>query len=121
MKALSIRQPWASMITSGKKTIETRLWKTDYRGNLLIVAGRQWAEGFLSDLSLPIGQGIAVVRLTDCSPMTEADEKAACCKVYDGAFAWVFEDVRLIQPFPVKGQLGLFEVSAHPHICYPAD
>jgi hypothetical protein len=34
MKALSVKQPWANMIASGKKTIETRKWPTDYRGVL---------------------------------------------------------------------------------------
>ena len=36
MKALSIRQPWASMICSGIKDVENRTWKTNYRGKLLI-------------------------------------------------------------------------------------
>ncbi len=36
MKALSIREPWASMILFGEKTIETRSWWTHYGGDLLI-------------------------------------------------------------------------------------
>ncbi len=40
MKALSIKQPWAAAIATGLKTIETRTWKTKYRGPILIVAGR---------------------------------------------------------------------------------
>jgi len=31
MKALSLHQPWASMISDGRKTIETRIWRTNYR------------------------------------------------------------------------------------------
>lgn len=38
MKTLSIRQPFASLICRGIKTIENRTWKTDYRGKLLIHA-----------------------------------------------------------------------------------
>ena len=38
-RALSIRQPWASAIAIGSKLIETRSWKTNYRGKLLIHAG----------------------------------------------------------------------------------
>lgn len=39
MRALTIRQPWASLIATGAKTIETRPWRTDYRGPVLIHAG----------------------------------------------------------------------------------
>ena len=40
MKALTIRQPWASLIAAGMKTIETRGWSTRYWGPLLIHAGK---------------------------------------------------------------------------------
>ena len=40
MKALSVKQPWASLIASGKKSLEIRTWRTDHRGPLLIVASR---------------------------------------------------------------------------------
>lgn len=40
MKALTIRQPWASLIALGVKTIETRSWPTNYRGPVLIHAGK---------------------------------------------------------------------------------
>lgn len=36
MKALSVKQPYADLIACGRKTIETRTWKTNYRGPLLI-------------------------------------------------------------------------------------
>ena len=38
MKTLSIRQPFASLICRGIKTIENRSWDTTYRGQLLIHA-----------------------------------------------------------------------------------
>ena len=38
MKTISIRQPFASLICCGIKTIENRSWKTTYRGKLLIHA-----------------------------------------------------------------------------------
>ncbi|MFN5288139.1 MAG: ASCH domain-containing protein [Planctomyces sp.] len=40
MKALSIRQPFASLIAAGKKTVELRTWYTHYRGPLLICAAK---------------------------------------------------------------------------------
>lgn len=38
-KAISIKQPWASLIVAGIKDIENRTWATKYRGPLLIHAG----------------------------------------------------------------------------------
>jgi activating signal cointegrator 1 len=38
MKALTLWQPWASLIALGQKTIETRCWQTPYRGPLAIHA-----------------------------------------------------------------------------------
>lgn len=40
MKALSLWQPWASAIVAGYKKIETRHWKTYYRGPILIHAAK---------------------------------------------------------------------------------
>ena len=41
MKALTIWQPWASLITSGIKKYETRSWPTKYRGPIAIHAAKQ--------------------------------------------------------------------------------
>lgn len=38
MKALSIKQPWASLIAHGIKDIENRTWKTKFRGTIYIHA-----------------------------------------------------------------------------------
>ena len=39
MKAITIKQPWASLIVEGIKDIENRTWKTSFRGRVLIHAG----------------------------------------------------------------------------------
>lgn len=104
MKALSVKQPWASMIRNGPKTIETRTWKTDYRGPLLIVSSKK--PNFE-----PAGYALVVVNLVDCRPMIKGpDEKAACCDYYFGAWSWILEDAKPIPPFPVRDKLGLYEV-----------
>lgn len=36
MKALSVKQPWASLIAHGIKDIENRTWKTNFRGKIYI-------------------------------------------------------------------------------------
>jgi hypothetical protein len=47
MKALSLTQPWASLVAIGAKRIETRSWGTRYRGPLAIHASKgfpKWAQ-----------------------------------------------------------------------------
>lgn len=43
MKALSIKQPWASLIAHGIKDIENRTWKTNFRGRIYIHASAKKA------------------------------------------------------------------------------
>jgi hypothetical protein len=50
MKALTIREPWASMIVIGAKRIETRSWSTAHRGRIAIHAGKAEDSKTLSDL-----------------------------------------------------------------------
>lgn len=38
MKALTVKQPWASLIVNGIKDIENRTWKTNFRGRIYIHA-----------------------------------------------------------------------------------
>ena len=44
MKALSIKQPWASLIAHGIKDIENRTWKTHFRGRIYIHASAKGAQ-----------------------------------------------------------------------------
>ncbi len=103
MKALSVKQPWANMIASGEKTIETRTWSTEHRGPLLIVSSKE------PDIA-PAGFALAVVNLVDCRPMSVLDEAKAKCSKYKGAYSWVLQDVRKLDPIPVRGQPNLFDV-----------
>lgn len=80
-RALTIRQPWASLIAAGVKTIETRSWQTGYRGPLLIHAGkalyrREDCEAVAEQLGskwpiLPLGAVVAVADLVDVVPMID--------------------------------------------------
>lgn len=102
MKALSLRQPWASLIADGRKTIETRTWRTRYRGPLAIHASaRPYAD-------LPTGGIIAVAWLYGCRAMEESDEEDACIALFDGAYAWLLANVQPMPLIPCKGRLGLW-------------
>jgi len=93
MRALTIRQPWASLIAAGVKTIETRSWSTKYRGPLAIHAGRSeaviaavgnrdvwdaWgATGYVDDGGVqpgPLGAVVATCTLADVVPIVDFDE-----------------------------------------------
>lgn len=106
MKALSVRQPWAEKILRGEKTIEVRSWTTRYRGPLLICAAAKKCD------NLPTGVAVCVARLSDVRPIATTDHAAACCAVDPlREFAWVLTDVRPVDAVPIKGKLGLFEVT----------
>ena len=102
MKALSLRQPWASLIADGRKTIETRTWRTHYRGPLAIHASARPYE------DLPTGGIVAVAWLYGCRPMEESDEDAACIALYDRANAWLLANVKPVPLILCKGMLGLW-------------
>ena len=106
MKAVSIKQPWASLIAAGVKTLELRAWPTDHRGPLLICSSRRpFVEGHRH------GSALCIVNVVDCRAMTAADVPFACVQqFYPDHYAWVLLDVRLIEPFSIVGQLRLFDV-----------
>lgn len=81
MRCITIRQPWATLIAIGAKRLETRSWRTNYRGELGIHAGKHMdrkacetepirslllAHGYSSTEQLPVGAIVAVCRLNDC-------------------------------------------------------
>lgn len=104
MKVLTIKEPWASMILNGEKTIETRTWRTKYRGLCLLHASKNPR----SEIS---GKIFAVAKIVDCKPMTQDDELPAKCPIYPGAYSFFLEEVRPTELKEIKGQLGLWEIN----------
>ena len=128
MKALSITQPYAELIKNGTKLIETRSWKTNYRGKILIHASatkipKEYKNNLeLMDLvygkTLDYGCVICECDLVDCIEMTEefidnlkrTNHKEYISGFYSvGRYAWILENVRIINPEKAKGHLGLWE------------
>ena len=108
MKALSVRQPWASLIRSGSKTLEIRSRQTSYRGPLLIAASR-FGEG--TD-DLPRGVAIAIVRLVGCRPFQPDDAQRAYRPWAPNLWAWQLELIHSLGCHQaVRGQLGIFSAS----------
>jgi hypothetical protein len=44
MRAISLWQPWATLIAIGAKSVETRSWATPFRGELVIHAAKTWTR-----------------------------------------------------------------------------
>lgn len=124
MKAVTIKQPWASLIAAGLKDIENRSWKTNYRGRVLIHAAAAPVKEGLAALNnkqlfelmnrenwdtefenLPNGAIVGSVEIVDCvqnHPSKWAQE---------GFWHWVLANPVLF-PKPitgVKGKLSFWE------------
>ncbi|MEA5574692.1 DNA N-6-adenine-methyltransferase [Calothrix sp. UHCC 0171] len=132
LKAISLWQPWASLIPLGLKHYETRSWKTNYRGKLLICSTTNNPKHYREYLKIreelqlpdwdednfPHGQVIALVDLVDCIEMTpefiaqQSRTEILCGDWQVGRYAWKLENIQPItEPFVVKGKQGLFSIS----------
>lgn len=120
MKAITIKQPWASLIVAGLKDIENRSWKTNFRGRILIHAGKTREKQYgmprelfandnvysvLTDKELPQGAIIGSVEIVDCvknHPSLWAEK---------GVWNWVLTNpVMFPEPIKdVKGKLSFWE------------
>jgi hypothetical protein len=58
MKAITIWQPWASLLACGAKQYETRSWKTDYRGPIAIHAAKKDVYKIMGDLPFDVVSGV---------------------------------------------------------------
>lgn len=111
MKALTVRQPWASLIIHGPKRVENRNWPTRYRGPLLIHAGsnRTGRDRAANVLALPLDYGVIIgaVVLSDCVPV----DRCFSSPFTEGPWCWlVGEPIAFSTPIPWRGSLGLFTV-----------
>jgi hypothetical protein len=97
MIALSVWQPHASLIATGKKNVEYRSWPTHHRGDLLITAAAR-VPRLRRHRHLPRGCALCLVKLIDC------------VEVEPGLFAWLLADPRPVPSLPVRGQQRLWHV-----------
>ena len=132
MKALTLTQPWATLVALSAKKIETRSWSTQYRGPMAIHAAKGFPrqarelclqEPFRSALKkvlsapdaideLPLGKVVALCVLKYCIPITAAQARGAERAFGDysaGRYAWLLTDIRKLKtPIAVRGALGLW-------------
>lgn len=138
MKALSIRQPWAWLITRpdlrepvdraaaldvhGMKPVENRTWETLYRGPLLIHAGQTMTRAdyaacivFLQsdDRLRPLLHVLPARDQLQLGGIVGQANVVACTRAHEspwfnGPFGWVLQDAKPCEFVPLKGALGLF-------------
>ena len=128
MKVLSLTEPCATLIKEKKKLIETRSWKTSYRGELYIHASstnipKEWREdkefmGLVKDKPLNFGNIICKCNLVDCIYMTKEyvenmkknnHQEFICGKYEEGRYAWILEDIKTLDnPIKAKGHLSIW-------------
>ena len=134
MKAITIKQPWASLIVHGIKEIENRTWRTNFRGRVLIHSS---AKGDIAKFGclqpnqrlkvlntpmscidfndLPFGSIIGSVEIVDCVqnyPSIWADK---------GVYNWILANPVLFpEPISAKGKLSFWEypnINSEDDIC----
>jgi hypothetical protein len=123
MKALTVRQPWASLIISGGKDIENRDWYTGFRGRVAIHSSSKLTMADLEDCheflvhsiphlslerfkraSLPLGSILGTVEITGCVRQSESPW-------FFGKYGFVLRNPQpLAKPIPIKGHLGFWDV-----------
>ena len=138
MKVLSIKEPFASLIKENVKQIETRSWKTNYRGELYIHASLTKSNlteksadfaKLISNLPTSPGHIICKCQLTDCILMTEEyiekmkqnhHQEYICGRYEVGRYAWVLENVEpLAKPIPAKGKLNIWNYDLNENMPNP--
>lgn len=120
MLALSIRQPWASLIINHGKDIENRDWSTRVRGRILVHAAKGCSREELEDgldtalyiigkkltadlSTIRRGGLIGTVEIIDC--VTKSDSPW-----FFGKYGFVLRNPEPIEFIPWRGQLGFFDV-----------
>lgn len=120
--ALSVRQPWAELIISGRKPIEIRSWTTNYRGRIWIHAGQHVDELLDRSFELPglfRGGFIGSAELTSIERFDAQRWETWRARHLDrgpyksGIYAWVLVNAhRFHDPVVAPGQKGLFVPAA---------
>lgn len=126
---LSLTQPWASALFTPHKRIETRSWRTNYRGRLYIHAAKGfpgYAKEFAKEEvmmgrcgnSLRFGVILGHVDLVDIKRTEDLISQISTIEESYGdygerRYGWITDNpVLLDEPIPAKGSLGLWKFPA---------
>ena len=121
MKALTLRPQWAWFVVNGYKDIENRSWQTRLRGRIWIHASssrvtrteyehffaicrKRRIKQFPDSDGFQIGGIVGSVEIVDCVDRSRSFW-------FSGPYGFVLKNARKTRFKPMKGKLGLFNVS----------
>lgn len=121
MKCLSVCQPFADLIVSGRKKIELRNWNTGFRGEFLVHAPLRVRAG--DSRRLQMGGGFvtgAIVGKAEIFGVKKYGTAAECMEDYryhlasaefqDSRYGFMLRNAKAFRvPVPYSGRLGFFE------------
>jgi len=122
LKCLSISQPFADLVISGKKSIELRNWNTNFRGEFLIHAPikirTKDCKRLKINKKLITGAIVGKATLYDVKKYNSTKEIMMDQKFHNASkdfhtkkFGFILKNAKPFRiPIPWKGQLGFFEV-----------
>lgn len=117
MKALSIKQPFAELILSGKKKIELRTWNTTFRGEFYVHASQSPDTEAMKRFGysdLPTGKILGKVTLVDVKIYISEKQyaldkdKHLANSSYE-KYGFILENPKRITPISYKGKLGFWD------------
>lgn len=125
MKVITIKQPFATLIAEGIKEYEFRTWKTKYRGEILIHAGKGVNKKAVEkykhlNLDYPSGCIIAKANLVDCIEINDEARDMLSKKnslVYSSVikdtdwngYGFKLENISKVKEIEVNGKLSLWD------------
>lgn len=125
MKVITVKQPFATLIVKGVKQYEFRTWKTKYRGDILIHAGKGVDKKALArfkhfGFDYPSGCILGSVTIVDCVKMDEKMREILAGKnkeVYGSiikhteweGYGFQLKNAKEMEPIYINGHLSFWE------------
>ena len=117
MKALSLKQPFAELIVSGRKKIELRKWNTKFRGEFLIHASKTPDVNSMKNFGfdkLPTGCIVGKATLREVKIYSNEneinkDKNLHLASADWGKYGFILENAERINEIPCKGKLNFWE------------
>jgi hypothetical protein len=126
--ALTVWQPYASLLMAGIKRYETRIWETNLRGTIVIHAAQRWQADQIALVDklydtlpeeqhsvldiLPLGRALGTIDIVDIHPADTLDISPLerMIGIFDkGYFAWEVENpIPFDIPIPHLGKQKLW-------------
>lgn len=139
-KAITLWQPWATLVAIGAKQFETRSWMTHHRGPLVIHAAKRFKRqeillcyeepfrtclmeaGYQGPKSLPLGRALCVIELRSIHPTSGGSissfkelalfqQELAFGNFDAGRLAWRLCQPRIFEPISMRGRQGIWALT----------